>query len=97
MGRTPFCRTSNELEHHFSNIKRTQTCSSIDDRTRTPFSERTCLLLIKESFKREDPGDYFSDEEIETKAKSQIKEVNQMFQRLEQLTRFDTSSLVVEN
>ena len=31
MGRTP-----NELEHDFSNIKRNQTCSSIDDQTRTP-------------------------------------------------------------
>ena len=26
----------NELEHHFSNIERTRTCSSIDDRTQTP-------------------------------------------------------------
>ena len=37
MGRTPFYRTSIELEHHFSNIERTRTCSSIGDRTRTPF------------------------------------------------------------
>ena len=29
---------SNKLEHHFSNIERTQTCSSIGDRTRTPYS-----------------------------------------------------------
>ena len=36
MGRTLFYRPLNELEHHFSNIQRTQTCSSIDDRTRTP-------------------------------------------------------------
>ena len=36
MGQTPFYRTLNELEHHFSNIKRTRTCSSIGDRTRTP-------------------------------------------------------------
>ena len=36
MGRTPFYRTSNELEHHFSNIKQTQTCLYIDDRTWTP-------------------------------------------------------------
>ena len=36
MGRTPFYQTSNELKHHFSNIERTQMCSSIDDRTRTP-------------------------------------------------------------
>ena len=35
MGRTPFYRTSNELEHHFSNIERTRTCSCIGDRTRT--------------------------------------------------------------
>ena len=37
MGRTPFYRTSIELEHHFSNIERTQTCSFVDDRTRTPY------------------------------------------------------------
>ena len=37
MGRTPFYRTLNELEHHFSNIERTRTCSSIGDRTRTPY------------------------------------------------------------
>ena len=37
MGRTPFYRTSIELEHHFLNIERTQTCSSIGDRTRTPY------------------------------------------------------------
>ena len=37
MGRTPFYRTSIELENHFSNIERTRTCSSIGDRTRTPF------------------------------------------------------------
>ena len=37
MGRTPFYRTSIELEHHFSNIERTHTCSSIGDRTRTPY------------------------------------------------------------
>ena len=36
MGRTPFYRTSNELERHFLNIERTQTCSSIGDRTQTP-------------------------------------------------------------
>ena len=30
-------RTSNELEHQFSNIIRCQTCSSIDDRTRIPY------------------------------------------------------------
>ena len=35
MGRTPFYRTSIELEHHFSNIERIRTCSSIDDPTRT--------------------------------------------------------------
>ena len=37
MGRTPFYRTSIELEHHFSNIERTRTCSFVDDRTRTPY------------------------------------------------------------
>ena len=37
MGRTPFYRTSNELEYHFSKIERTQTCSSIGDRTRTTY------------------------------------------------------------
>ena len=37
MGRTPFYRTSIELEHHFSNIERTRTCSFFDDRTRTPY------------------------------------------------------------
>ena len=37
MGRTPFYRTSNKLEHHFSNIERTQTCSYIGDRTKTPY------------------------------------------------------------
>ena len=36
MGQTPFYRTSNELEHHFSNIERTRTCSFIVDRTRIP-------------------------------------------------------------
>ena len=36
MGRTPFYRTSNKLEHHFSTIERTLRCSSIDERTRTP-------------------------------------------------------------
>ena len=36
MGRTLFYRPLNELEHHFSNIQRTQTCSFIDDRTQTP-------------------------------------------------------------
>ena len=35
MSRTPFYQTLNELEHHFSNIERTQTCSSIGDRTQT--------------------------------------------------------------
>ena len=33
MGRTPFYRRSNELEHHFPNIERTLTCSSIVDQT----------------------------------------------------------------
>ena len=28
---------SNELEHHFSNIERTRTCSLIGNRTRTPY------------------------------------------------------------
>ena len=37
MGRTPFYRTLNELEHHFSNIKQTRTCSSYGYRTRTPY------------------------------------------------------------
>ena len=37
MGRTPFYRTSNKLEHHFSNIEQTRTCSSIDTRTRIPY------------------------------------------------------------
>ena len=37
MGRIPFYRTSNELEHYFSNIERTRTCSFVDDRTRTPY------------------------------------------------------------
>ena len=37
MDRTPFYRTSNEFEHHFLNIKRSRTCSSIDDRTRTSY------------------------------------------------------------
>ena len=37
MGRTPFYQTSNELEHHFLNIERTQACSSIRDRTQSPF------------------------------------------------------------
>ena len=37
MCRTPFYRTSIELEHHFSNIERTQTCSSIGNRTWTPY------------------------------------------------------------
>ena len=36
MSRTPFFQTSNKLKHHFLNIKRTRTCSFIDDRTRTP-------------------------------------------------------------
>ena len=33
MGRTPFYRTSNELEHHLLNIERTRTCSLIISRT----------------------------------------------------------------
>ena len=37
MGRTPFYRTPNELKHHFLNMERTRTCSSIGDRTRTPY------------------------------------------------------------
>ena len=37
MGPTPFYRTSNELEHHFWNIEQTRTCSSIGDRTGTPY------------------------------------------------------------
>ena len=37
MCQTPFYRTSNELKHHFSNIERTRTCSSIGDQTRTPY------------------------------------------------------------
>ena len=37
MGRTPFFRKSIELEHHFSNIERTQTCSLIGDRNWTHF------------------------------------------------------------
>ena len=37
MRRTPFYRISIELEHHFSNIERTRTCSFVDDRTRTPY------------------------------------------------------------
>ena len=36
MGRTPFYRTLNRLEHHFLHIKQTQTCSPIGDRARTP-------------------------------------------------------------
>jgi len=37
MGQTPFYQTPNKLEHHLSNIKRTQTYSCIGDRTRTPY------------------------------------------------------------
>ena len=37
MGRTPIYRTSIELEHHFSNIERTRTCSFVGNRTRTPY------------------------------------------------------------
>ena len=38
MGQTPlFHRTPNKLKHHFSNIKRTSTWSSIGDQTRTPY------------------------------------------------------------
>ena len=37
MGRTPYCRTPNELEHHFLNIAWTRTSSSIGDRTQTPY------------------------------------------------------------
>ena len=37
MGQTPFYRTASELEHHFMNIKNTWTCSSIGDRTQTPY------------------------------------------------------------
>ena len=43
-----FHRISNELEHHFSNIKRTWTCLYFDDRTWTPefrpLNERTSNL-----------------------------------------------------
>ena len=37
MGRTPFYWTSIELEHHFSKIEWTRTCSFVNDRTRTPY------------------------------------------------------------
>ena len=37
MGPTPFNRTLNELEHHFSTIEPTRTCSSIGDRTQTSY------------------------------------------------------------
>ena len=36
MGQTLFYQTPNKLEHHFSNIKQTRTCSTIGDRNRTP-------------------------------------------------------------
>ena len=36
IGWTPSYRTSNKLQHHFSNIERTRKYSSIDDQTRTP-------------------------------------------------------------
>ena len=37
LDQTPFYRISNVLEHHFLNIKRTRTCSSISDRTWTRY------------------------------------------------------------
>ena len=37
MGRAPFYRTSIELEHHFSNIKRSRTCSTFGTRIRIPY------------------------------------------------------------
>ena len=37
MCQTSFYRTSNQLEHNFSNIERTLTCSSVGDGTRTPY------------------------------------------------------------
>ena len=37
MGPTPFNRTLNELEHHFSTIEPTRTRSSIGDRTQTSY------------------------------------------------------------
>ena len=50
MGRTPFYRTSNGLEHHFSNIERTRTCSSENSRTsnrlRTFYLNKKCTLFI---------------------------------------------------
>ena len=37
MDQKPFYQTSSKLKHHFLNIKRTQTCSSIGDQTQTPY------------------------------------------------------------
>ena len=36
MGWTPYYRASNELQHHFSNIEQTWTCSSSGNWIRTP-------------------------------------------------------------
>ena len=45
MGRTPFYRSSNELEHHFSNIEQTGTYLSIGDQTRLWTSNKLGLSL----------------------------------------------------
>ena len=37
MGRTPYFRTSIELEHHFSNLEQTRTCSFAGDQTPIPY------------------------------------------------------------
>ena len=37
VGRTRFYWTSNKLEHHFLNVERIRTCSSIGDQTWTPY------------------------------------------------------------
>ena len=56
MCQTPFYRTSNELKHHFSNIERTRTCSSIGDQTRTPYffilNDRTSNFEPNRTFTR---------------------------------------------
>ena len=54
------------------------------------------IKLIKETFRRENADKTMSDEEIENETKPQIEEVNQMIQRLGELRRIDTSSLMAE-
>ena len=52
MGRTPFHQTLNELEHHFSNIERTPTCSYISNALFLASNEQTSNMELSKAFTR---------------------------------------------